>query len=121
MRWIVTKIPRIQIMQVVPKASLGALPMFISLELGFSLLAGYFVARYVSSTGMVIKVLGAALFLILLDELLREGYLFNPADILVLRMTHEKAFLGLFVMGIAAQGYQNFKVNSMDQAKGKAA
>jgi hypothetical protein len=30
----------------IPKASLGALPMFISFELGLSLIVGYFTARY---------------------------------------------------------------------------
>lgn len=49
MRRIVAKIPRRQIMQAVPKASLGALPMLISLELGFALLAGYFAAHFVAS------------------------------------------------------------------------
>jgi len=43
---IVAKIPRRQIMQAVPKASLGALPMLISFELGFALLAGYFAAHF---------------------------------------------------------------------------
>lgn len=46
MRRIVAKIPRRQIMQAVPKASLGALPMLISFELGFALLAGYFAAHF---------------------------------------------------------------------------
>jgi len=35
-------------MQTVPKASLGAVPMLISFELGFALLAGYFAAHFVS-------------------------------------------------------------------------
>ena len=48
MRRIVAKIPRRQIMQAFPKASLGALPMLISFELGFALLAGYFAAYFVS-------------------------------------------------------------------------
>ena len=48
MRRIVAKIPRRQIMQAFPKASLGALPMLISFELGFALLAGYFVAHFVA-------------------------------------------------------------------------
>jgi len=49
MRRIVAKIPRRQIMQAVPKASLGALPMLISFELGFALLAGYFAAHFIAS------------------------------------------------------------------------
>ena len=48
MRRIVAKIPRRQIMQAIPKASLGVLPMLISFELGFALLAGYFVARFIA-------------------------------------------------------------------------
>jgi len=48
MRRIVAKISRKKIMQNVPNASLGALPMLISLELGFALLAGYFAARFVA-------------------------------------------------------------------------
>ncbi|MDP4007536.1 MAG: hypothetical protein Q8P55_03040 [bacterium] len=48
MRRIIGKIPRRQIMQVAPKASLGALPMLISFELGFALLAGYFAAHYLA-------------------------------------------------------------------------
>lgn len=46
MRRIVAKIPRRQIIQAVPKASLGALPMLISFELGFALFAGYFAAHF---------------------------------------------------------------------------
>ena len=49
MRGIVAKIPRKEIMASFPKASLGALPMLISVELGFALLAGYFAARYFAS------------------------------------------------------------------------
>ena len=48
MRRIVAKIPRRQIMQAFPKASLGALPMLISFELGFALLAGYFAAHFIA-------------------------------------------------------------------------
>jgi len=43
------KIPRRQIMQAFPKASLGVLPMLISFELGFALLAGYFAAYFFAS------------------------------------------------------------------------
>ena len=46
MRRIVAKISRRQIMQAFPKASLGALPMLISFELGFALFAGYFAAHF---------------------------------------------------------------------------
>ncbi|MCH7828803.1 hypothetical protein IH982_03030 [Patescibacteria group bacterium] len=46
MRRIVAKISRGQIMQTVPKASLGVLPMLISFELGFALFAGYFAAYF---------------------------------------------------------------------------
>ena len=46
MRRIVVKISRRQIMQAFPKASLGALPMLISFELGFALFAGYFAAHF---------------------------------------------------------------------------
>ena len=49
MRRIVARIPtRRQIIQTVPKASLGALPMLLSFELGFALLAGYFAAYFVA-------------------------------------------------------------------------
>jgi len=48
MRRIVAKIRRGQIIQTVPKASVGALAMLISVELGFALLAGYFAARFVA-------------------------------------------------------------------------
>ena len=48
MRRIVAKISRRQIMQAMPKASLGALPMLISFELGFALLAGYFASQWVA-------------------------------------------------------------------------
>ncbi|MDA1337415.1 MAG: hypothetical protein O3C23_01480 [bacterium] len=46
MRRIVAGIQRKQMMQNMPNASLGVLTMLISLELGFALLAGYFVARF---------------------------------------------------------------------------
>jgi hypothetical protein len=46
MRRIIAKIPRKQIAQAFPRASLGALPMLISLELGFALLVGYFAAYF---------------------------------------------------------------------------
>ena len=46
MRRIIAKISRRQIMQAFPKASLGALPMLISFELGFALFAGYFAAHF---------------------------------------------------------------------------
>lgn len=36
-------------MRVVPKASLGALPMLVSFELGFALMAGYFAAHFFAS------------------------------------------------------------------------
>ena len=48
MRRIVAKISRRQIMQAFPRASLGALPMLISFELGFALFAGYFAARFIA-------------------------------------------------------------------------
>jgi len=48
MRTIVSRIYRRDLTQYFPKASLGALPMLISLELGFALLAGYFVAHFVA-------------------------------------------------------------------------
>lgn len=120
MRRIVAKISRRQIMQVFPKVSLGALPMLISLEFGFSILAVYFATRFFSSAELIKKILGVTLLLILFEEFLREGYLFRPADLLVLRMTHEKAFLGLFFIGIVTEGYRHFKVNAKDSVKNKA-
>lgn len=45
---IVPKIQRKDLITTFPKASLGALPMLISFELGFALFAGYFVAHFVA-------------------------------------------------------------------------
>lgn len=41
--------------------------------------------------------------LILLDEVLRRGYLFRPSDILALRITHEKWVVALFMLGFYLQ------------------
>ena len=46
MRRLVRKIPRKELIRTVPKASLGALPMILSFELGFALIAGYFAAHF---------------------------------------------------------------------------
>lgn len=108
MRRIIGKIRGKHLIQTVPKASMGALPMLISLEFGLSLLAGYFATWFFSSAEALKKGIGIALLLILLDEFLREGYLFRPSDLLVLRMTHEKLFLGVFLMGMATEGYQRY-------------
>ena len=40
------RVPKKDLVSVVPKASLGALPMLISFELGLSLIVGYFTARF---------------------------------------------------------------------------
>ncbi|MDP2636992.1 MAG: hypothetical protein Q8P03_00025 [bacterium] len=41
--------------------------------------------------------------LVLLDELYREGYLFDFADLFVFRFTHEKIFTLLFLGGLYTQ------------------
>ena len=82
--------------------------MLVSFEFGSALLAGYVAARFFLSGETLRKILGIVLFLILLDEFLREGYFFHPSDILALHMTHEKAFLGFFVVGMAREGYQRY-------------
>lgn len=41
--------------------------------------------------------------IILLDEAIRQGYLFRPSDIFVLRLTHEKLLVGLFMVGMFSQ------------------
>ena len=39
-------------------------------------------------------------FLVLADEIIREGYMINPVDFVNPRLTHEKIFLILFLIGI---------------------
>ena len=54
--------------------------------------------RLFSPLGIVI--VGA---LILLDEVIRQGYFFRPSDIFVPRFTHEKFLVGLFMIGFVFQ------------------
>ena len=41
--------------------------------------------------------------LILLDEIIRQGYFFRPSDIFALRLTHEKWVVALLVIGAFSQ------------------
>lgn len=54
--------------------------------------------RLFSPLGIVI--VGA---LILLDEIIRQGYFFRPSDIFAPRITHEKFLVGLFMIGFVSQ------------------
>lgn len=39
-------------------------------------------------------------FLVLLHEFIVEGYVFDPVDIIVPRITHEKIYITLLIIGI---------------------
>jgi hypothetical protein len=41
--------------------------------------------------------------LLLLDEVMRQGYFFRPSDVFALRFTHEKFLVGLFMIGFVSQ------------------
>lgn len=42
----------------------------------------------------------ALAFFVLVDEALKEGYVFDPTDLVVPRITHEKLFLALLLLGL---------------------
>jgi len=45
--------------------------------------------------------------IVLIDEVVKEGYVFNPADLLTPAITHEKIFLALIVIAMIIGGGKN--------------
>ncbi len=41
-----------------------------------------------------------AAYFVLIDEVIKEGYVFDPTDLLNARITHEKIFVVLMIIGL---------------------
>lgn len=94
--------------------SLGAVPMLISLELGLSLLAGYFLAKFFSGSGAKQRGrLGSLVFGISGYQVHLHHWLVSAA-ILLLAFTFNVVVLGPsvfygFLGGVMAQGIVNYE------------